>query len=161
MIEQTDLAASLGASWFGGGLSPQARSRLAAIGELRSVDPGAVLLREGSDTDRFGVLLRGLLALRVAIAGRGTQTLLTVEPGDVYGWSALVPPYRATSTVVALEPSELVVFEATQLRQLLADDDNVAAGLYPRLLQSMTRRLNATRTQLLDLYARDREYEPW
>jgi CRP-like cAMP-binding protein len=119
------------------------------------------LLREGSDTDRFGVLLSGLLALRVAVAGRGTATLLTVEPGDVYGWSALVAPYRATSTVVALEPSELLIFEAGKLRALLGEDEALASTLYPRLLQSVSRRLSATRTQLLDLYARDREYEPW
>ena len=161
VTERTDLAARLGASWFGGGLSAQVRARLAALGELRSVEPGAVLLREGSDTDRFGVLLSGLLALRVAVAGRGTATLLTVEPGDVYGWSALVAPYRATSTVVALEPSELLIFEAGKLRALLAEDEALASTLYPRLLQSVSRRLSATRTQLLDLYARDREYEPW
>lgn len=161
MTEHASLAVRLGSTWFGGGLSPHARERLAALGELRKVEPGAILLREGTDTERFGVLLRGLLALRVAVAGRGTATLMTVEPGDEFGWSAIVPPYRATSTVVALEASEMLVFEATALRDLLREDEALALALYPRLLQSVSRRLTATRTQMLDLYARDREYEPW
>lgn len=161
MTEQTSLAARLGATWFGGGLSSHARERLAALAELRQVEPGAILLREGTDTERFGVLLRGLLALRVGVAGRGTATLMTVEPGDVFGWSAIVPPYRATSTVVALETSEMLVFEASALRDLLREDEALPLTLYPRLLQSVSRRLIATRTQMLDLYARDREYEPW
>lgn len=161
MTERTSLAARLGTTWFGGGLPANARERLAALAELRQVEPGAILLREGTDSERFGILLRGLLALRVAIAGRGTATLMTVEPGDVFGWSALVPPYRATSTVVALEASEMVVFDATALRDLLHEDEALALALYPRLLQSVSRRLVATRTQMLDLYARDREYEPW
>src|SRR3990170_3075135 len=97
------LATRLGSTWFGAGLSSHARERLAALAELREVDPGAVLLREGADTERFGGLLRGLLR----------------------------------------------------------DDEALALTLYPRLLESVSRRLTATRTQLLDLYARDREYEPW
>lgn len=155
------LATRLGSTWFGAGLTSHARETLAALAELREVDPGAVLLREGADTERFGVLLNGLLSLRVAVAGRGTATLMTVEPGDVFGWSAAVPPFRATSTVVALETSEVVLLQADALRDLLRDDEQLALALYPRLLESVSRRLTATRTQLLDLYARDREYEPW
>jgi CRP-like cAMP-binding protein len=161
MTVRADLADELGVTWFGADLSPQVRRRLAAIAERRTVEPGAVLLREGAETDRFGILLAGLLALRVGVAGRGTATLLTVEPGDVYGWSALVAPYRATCSVVALQPSQIVLIEAAKLRDLLHADETLAMTVYPRLLQSVSRRLTATRTQLLDLYARDREYEPW
>ena len=155
------VAARLGSTWFGAELSPHARERLAEIGEVRRVEPGAVLLREGTETERFGILLSGLLSLRVAVAGRGRATLMTVEPGEVFGWSAIVPPNRATSTVVALEPSDVLVFDAARLRELLREDDALALTLYPRLLQCVSRRLAATRNQLLDLYARDREYEPW
>lgn len=161
MIAGNGVAARLSATWFGAELSPHARERLAAVAEIRRVDPGAVLLREGTETERFGILLSGLLSLRVAVAGRGRATLMTIEAGEVFGWSALVPPYRATSTVVALEPSEVIVFDAARLRALLREDDALALTIYPRLLQCVSRRLTATRNQLLDLYARDREYEPW
>ena len=33
--------------------------------------------------------------LRVRVPERGPITILTVEPGDVVGWSAVVPPFRA------------------------------------------------------------------
>ena len=161
MISGSGVASRLSATWFGAELSPHARERLASVGELQTVEPGAVLLREGTETERFGVLLRGLLSLRVAVAGRGRATLMTVEPGDVFGWSAIVPPYRATSTVVALEQSEAIVFDAERLREVLQQDDALALTIYPRLLQSVSRRLTATRNQLLDLYARDQGYEPW
>lgn len=160
-MQEDATATRLRATWFGEALSAHARDRLAAIAELHVLDAGAVLVREGADTERMGILLDGLLALRVAVAGRGRATLMTVEPGDVFGWSAVVPPYRSTSTVVALQPSEVIAFDAELLRALLSDDDAVAAAVYPRLLGCVSRRLVATRTQLLDLYARDREYEPW
>lgn len=161
MIGDNGVGARLTGTWFGEALSPHARERLAAIGEVRRVDAGAILLREGAECDRMGILLDGLLSLRVAVAERGRATLMTVEPGEIFGWSAVVPPYRSTSSVVALQPSELLVFDAERLRALLREDEALAATVFPRLLQCVSRRLVATRTQLLDLYARDREYEPW
>jgi CRP-like cAMP-binding protein len=160
-MHEDGAAVRLRGTWFGEALSAHARDRLATIAELKALDAGAVLVREGADTERMGILLGGLLALRVAVAGRGRATLMTVEPGDVFGWSAVVPPYRSTSTVVALQPSEVITFDAERLRALLGEDDALAASLYPRLLGCVSRRLVATRTQLLDLYAQDREYEPW
>jgi CRP-like cAMP-binding protein len=88
-------------------------------------------------------------------------TILTVEPGDVVGWSALVPPYRATSTAVAIEPTRLLAFDVKELRRTLREDAALAATVYPRVLEAVARRLGATRHQLLDLYTHDAERVPW
>lgn len=157
----TTLATRLAGTWFGSGLAPRDRAHLAAAGRARAFAAGEVLLREGAECDTFGVLVSGMLGMQVLVPGRGTVTLLTVEPGDVYGWSALVPPHRSTSTVLGVEPGEVIVFDAGELRQLLAEDESLAATLYPRILQAVGRRLTATRFQLLDLYARERDNAPW
>jgi CRP-like cAMP-binding protein len=76
-----------------------------------------------------------------------------VEPGDIYLWSALVPPYRASSSGTAIEPIEAVVFEGARLRAALREDCELAQALYPRMLVAVARRLYATRLQMLDLFA--------
>ncbi|MGZ8564035.1 MAG: Crp/Fnr family transcriptional regulator [Candidatus Limnocylindria bacterium] len=161
MADKGTLAGKLGGTWFGGGLSSRDRERLVASATLRKFGLGEILLHEGAACEEFGVVVSGLLGMQTLVPGRGTVTLMTVEPGDVYGWSALVPPHRSTSTVLGIEPGEALVFDATELRDLLRDDESLAATLYPRLLQSLGRRLTATRFQLLDLYARERDYQPW
>ena len=161
MKPRVSLAGRLGSTWFGGGLPPRAREHLASIAEVRAFAPGEMLLKEETECDHFGVLLSGLLAMQMLVPGQGSVTLLTVEPGDVYGWSAVVAPHRSTSTVVGVEAGEVLAFGAESLRDLLNADDVLAATLYPRLLQAMARRLTATRLQLLDLYAREREVLPW
>jgi CRP-like cAMP-binding protein len=92
-------------------------------------------------------------------------TILTVEPGDIVGWSALVPPHRATSVGIAIEPVTLIEFPGERLRQLLREDYPLAASVYPRVMQAMSRRLAATRLQQLDLFAREdwvrSEVRPW
>ena len=120
--------------------------------DRRTAKTGEILLVEGGRSDELGVVVSGRLALRMLVPERGMVTILTVEPGDLYGWSAIAAPQRATSTVVAIEPSELIAFDGMDLRLALAEDDRLAAALYPRVLEAVSRRLSATRLQLLDLF---------
>ncbi len=159
-MSEIGLASRLSESWFGTNLPPHALSQLADLARLRTYPADATVLREGGPTTEFGIVLTGRLALRTLVPERGPVTLLTVEPGDVFGWSALVEPHAATSTVMALEEVEALVFEGPALRRLLAADAALAASVYPRLLTAVARRLVATRTQLLDLYA-GQEQAPW
>jgi len=154
------LDANLAAAWLTHELEPHTRIALAELGRLVSLRPTEVLMREGDPSDALAIVLEGRIGLRLRVPERGQVTILTVEPGDVVGWSAIVPPYRATSTAVALTESELAVFEGEKLREALAADDKLAAQLYPVLLQAVARRLEGTRLQLLDLFSQ-RWVEPW
>jgi CRP/FNR family transcriptional regulator, cyclic AMP receptor protein len=161
MDDRDAVTTELGATWFGAGLSHHARARLAAAATLQDMPPDTILLREGDDTGIFAIITRGRVALRMRVPERGPVTILTVEPGDVVGWSSVVPPHRSTSTAVTVEETRLLVFEARQLRALLESDLALAATLYPRLLEAIGRRLSATRQQLLDLYAQQTDPVPW
>jgi CRP/FNR family transcriptional regulator, cyclic AMP receptor protein len=161
MDDSSRLLAAFGASWFGEAIPPHARQRLIEIASLRSYEPGELILREGDETRIFGIVDSGRVALRLLVPERGTVTILTVEPGDVVGWSALVGPHRSTSTASAMEPTTLLAFDPAALRSALKADDALAATLYPRLLESVARRLSATRHQLLDLYTQEVGAVPW
>ena len=156
----SSLDESLAAAWLTHGVRPHRRATFSGLAESRTFAAGDVVMRDGEPSDFLGVLLSGRLALRLRVPERGPVTILTVEPGDVVGWSALVPPYRATSTVVALADSEVANFEGTRLRAALADDDSLAAEFYPLILDAVARRLEGTRLQLLDLFSQ-RWVEPW
>ena len=103
----------------------------------------------------MGIVLKGRIALRTLVPERGMVTILTIEPGDIWGWSAIVPPFRGTSTVVTIEPTTSVVFEGAALRIALREDSVLASAIYPRILVAVSRRLAASRLQLLDLFAHD------
>lgn len=160
----SDRVAALSDSWFGLGLSAETIARLAAIATIREVAAGEQLLREGSIAETFAIVLSGRVALRMLVPERGMVTILTVEAGDVLGWSAIVPPHRATSSSIAIDATRLLQMPGHALRALLRADPALAASVYPRVLQAVARRLAATRLQLLDLFARDelvRAVVPW
>jgi CRP/FNR family transcriptional regulator, cyclic AMP receptor protein len=154
-MDTATLVDVLDGSSFLRGLAAPERRRLAPLAQREVAAPGQVLLREGAETEALGIVVSGRVALRLSVPERGPITVLTVEAGDLYGWSAVVSPYRSTSTAVAIEPTTAVVFPARPLRDALNADEELAASVYPRILASVARRLEATRLQLLDVFGRD------
>jgi CRP-like cAMP-binding protein len=155
---------ALDRTWFGAALGPETQSRLAGLARIVHAPAGTELLREGAPTDDVSIVISGRIALRMLVPERGMVTILTVEAGDVVGWSALVPPHRATSQAVATEAAVLLAFRGDELRAALRADHALAASVYPRVLHAVARRLAATRFQLLDLFAREpqvSEVHPW
>ena len=144
-----------------GRLSNGARTTLRSLGRTVEYDRDATIIQEGADTPFLGLLEAGRVALRMRVPERGDRlTILTVEPGELLGWSAVVAPYRATVDAVATEPTRIVAFEAEALRGALATDAAVAAELPPLILETVSHRLTASWTQLLDLFG-TRDTQPW
>jgi CRP-like cAMP-binding protein len=160
MTDLAALVAEIEATWFGSGLSRSNKESLAGMAREYEAPANARLLREGDDTRELSVLIEGRVALTEHVAGRGSVTLMTVEPGDVFGWSAIIAPFKATSTVVSLEPVRVIAFDGAALRDRVRSDCALAAGIYPKVLEALARRLSATRHQLLDLYGSEQS-EPW
>ena len=154
-----ELTPILAATWFARDLSPRARDHLAALGTLTDIPEGTTVVREGDVCGSIGVVISGRVALRLSLPGGDDRTILTVDPGDVFGWSAVLPPAIATASAVAVVPTQAVMFDGERLRAAFETDTDLAAAIYNRLLVSVVRRLGATRTQLLDLYRAGSE--PW
>ena len=149
--------------WAGTDLEPLGeleRARLAPIAATVEYEPGAVILHEGRPTAFLGVLTAGRIALRLQVPARGPYVVVTLEPGDAFGWSALVPPHRATSDAVALTPVRALALDAERLRDLLRDDHELAAQLLPIVLRCVSDRLTTSWHQLLDLFGM-RGVGPW
>ena len=154
MDDHDTVIAMLNHTWFGSDLAPETQERLAKLGVIQDFEADEVILHEGDEANEMGILISGQLALRTLVPERGPVTILSVEPGDIFGWSAVLAATQVQSTVVATEKSQALVIEGTKLRAALKEDHALAASLYPRVLQAVARRLRATRLQLLDLFAR-------
>jgi CRP/FNR family cyclic AMP-dependent transcriptional regulator len=153
------LCALLTQTWFGADMPEGICERVSAIAEVKEYPAGAHVVEEGTACRELGVILSGRIALRLTLPGVGQQTILTIDDGDLFGWSALLPESIATSTGVTLVPTTALVFQREPLAALMAADCEVATVIYPRVLVAVTRRLQATRVQLLDLYRAG--HEPW
>lgn len=146
-------------TWFAADMPPDVRASLARIAEVSDHPEGAVLVKAGIPCPALGVIVHGRVAIRPSIPGLGTKTILTLEDGDIFGWSTVLPGSSATSDAVAIAPTRVIRFEREPLAAALEADPRLAAAVYQRVLNAVARRLQWTRLQLLDLYrAGD---EPW
>ncbi len=150
MDTQQDLREAISATWFGAGLPAASIDRLTAMGRARVAEPGEDLLVEGAPSGELVLVLTGRVGLSARDPGQGDITLMTVEPGDIVGWSALLAARPATATARVIERTRLVAFPRDELHAALQADPVLAAAVYRQALDAVARRLLATLDQLIE-----------
>lgn len=148
-----DIQTRLERTAFGSALSPHSRQRLAALCELIVAKPGQLLFREGVRHDAAYLLLRGRVDLAMTAPGRGALRILTLGPGDIVAWSAVLGDGRMTCSAQALEDSELLTLPGPALKQLMEADRELGFEFMKVLATALSKRLVATRLQLLDIFS--------
>lgn len=117
-------------------------------------EQGMPIFKEGEDADYFYVIRHGRVALEVFIPSRGPVNFLSVEDGDVLGWSWMFPPYKWHFDARAMELTRAAAFDARCLRDKFDSDPKLGYELMKRFAQVMLDRMNASRLQLLDMYGK-------
>lgn len=112
---------------------------------------GEFLFHEGEAANQFYLIRHGRVALQVFIPGEGPTTLVTIEAGEVLGWSWLFPPYRWHFDAQAQKLTRAIAFEGQCLRTKCEADHDLGYTLMQRFSRIMTQRLQAARLQLLDI----------
>jgi CRP/FNR family transcriptional regulator, cyclic AMP receptor protein len=113
---------------------------------------GERLFHEGATARGCWLIHDGCVALDLMIPGRGQVVVQTLGPGDVLGWSWLLPPYEWHFGAVAMRPTLATELDTDQLRALAEQDARFGYALALSLFQACVQRLQATRARLLDLY---------
>ena len=113
---------------------------------LQSLAPGEVLFHEGDEEQHLYVISRGQVSLSVQVPNRGSVPVLTVEPGDMLGWSALLRAGRMEATATALDDVQVAVFPGDHLRDLCERNPEIGYAMMRQI--ALARRLLATRGHL-------------
>ncbi|MCX4092464.1 Crp/Fnr family transcriptional regulator [Nocardia sp. alder85J] len=137
-------------------LTELTRDELAVLAQLgREVyyPGGHRLITEGRSADRCWLIRDGQVRIDSEVPGRGNVVLQTLGPGELLGWSWLVPPYRWHFGACTTEPVDTIEFDAAALTGYADTDPVFGRALTRTLFMSVLDRLQATRARLLDLYS--------
>jgi CRP/FNR family cyclic AMP-dependent transcriptional regulator len=135
------------------GIPVQFHSSILELAQVRTYSPGSDVFTEGSLHSDFHLVMQGHIRLDMTIPKRGRVPLLTVGPGDTLAWSALLSDGTMTTSAIALESVQTAAFAGKELQQLCERQPEVGYYVMKQLAGSLSRRLLATRLQLLDLFA--------
>jgi CRP/FNR family transcriptional regulator, cyclic AMP receptor protein len=114
---------------------------------------GTYIFKEGEEANQFYLIRAGKVALEILAPHNKTLTVETLEQGDLLGWSWLVPPYIWSFHARAIQETRAIALDGKCLRGKCEQNHDLGYEVLKRFSQLMARRLQATRFQLLDVYA--------
>ena len=133
------------------------RALVAEVAREVTFTAGTRLFAEGQLASGCWLIRAGQVALETAVPGRGQVVVHTLGPGDVLGWSWLVPPHRWHFSATATGAVRAVQLETTELLVLADADPALGYPLALGFFEVLLGRLQSTRSRLLDLYGSPRE----
>ena len=128
----------------------------ALMSEFHTVqaEANAVLFTEGHVASHLYIVTDGGVALQRTIrppldTRPRRVTVVECEPGDAFGWSALVDPFIYTLSAVTWKPSTLLSIEAGVLRHTLNSYPALGYKVMQALSALISRRLRQTADALI------------
>ncbi len=137
---------------FTAGFDQSQTERLAELATPVQWNAGDIIYREGDAGSPLYLVEEGLVAIELVVSGRGPITILTVGPGDIFGWSSLFYQRPKSNGARALVPTRARALDTARLRALCDGDPIFGYAMTRRILQVVSQRLKATRMQLLDVF---------
>ncbi|MEZ6057615.1 MAG: Crp/Fnr family transcriptional regulator [Planctomycetaceae bacterium] len=125
---------------------------LAEVASVQEVTAGEIVFRDGGPNDQLYLVQQGRLALEINIPGQRPVRILTLAPGEMAGWSALLGEGKMTAGATAIVDSVLIVAPAAALRDLCEVNHDFGYHLMRQMAVALSQRLVVTRLQLLDLF---------
>lgn len=134
-------------------LSPVNIKLLVTASHSVTLSPGEYLFREGQDNHLVFLLLDGQLDLTMTIPGRGPVRILSLGPGDLVAWSAVLGQGIMTSSAYCVAAASLIAIDGRFVQEQMELDPHLGSSFMRMMATALAKRLLATRLQLLDLFA--------
>ena len=154
---------------FFAGFTPDQIKDLARAAEEVSVEEGHKFISENERLSHFYLVLEGTVGVIIKVPDREIEqsltrqitndlitrdvTVSTVGEGEVFGWSAIVPPNLSTANVKALTSCRVLVFDYQELQPIIDEDCCFGHLLTLKAAQIIRDRLRDKRVESLANFA--------
>lgn len=136
-------------------LSRSARNQVLSLAQSLHFEPGDVIFRQNDPSRYLYIIQDGGIAIEIYLPPRGVRRILTLGPGELFSWSALIEPRTETATARAIEDTNVLAIKGSALIGLCLKDCPLGSEIYRSLATLISMRLRATQFQLLDVFAAD------
>ena len=142
---------------------------LAMATDEHSVDAEHTFFNEEEMLSNFFLILEGTAALTIKIPDREAEqsnnnhitgdfvtrdvNVGTLGAGELFGWSALIPPHEPTASIKAMTPCRVVSFDTETLQHTMDEDCAFGHAMTLKVAQIIRERLRGRRMELLTEYA--------
>ena len=139
---------------FFAGLSLDQISTLAKVADEKNVESGHVFLSEGDEVPYLYLIEEGTVSVLIELPTKDREIEVgTVGPGEVFAWSALVPPHTATATVKATTRCRVVAVDCRKLLEAFEQDYQFGYVMMTKAAQVTRDRVAAMTIEVLAYFA--------
>lgn len=127
-----------------------AEGELAGITKLcreRTYEDGSVIFTIGGTATDIYLLKNGRVEIQVEFKIYDYEimaTVYTVGEGEIFGWSALVPPHRLTASARSKGRADVIMINGKELMEFLERDRNTGYVVMKNLSALISSRLAST-----------------
>ena len=112
---------------------------------------GELIFHEEEEAEYLYILLEGKISMGVSLTSKPTTVTVTVldTPNLLFGWSAIVKPYRFTAYGLCEEDTKVLAIPGDTILDLLQQDPPTAYTVMKRLTELISGRLRSSRMVML------------
>ena len=124
---------------------------IAMIAEEKTYPKATLLIKENTPANKLVLLLEGDVDLIFSGGGEGAivnALVGSIAPGEVYGVSSLIEPFKFISTARANVPVKVVEVDGVALRALMEVDSKMAYAMMRNIATAVLERLKYTQVEL-------------
>lgn len=131
------------------GLDARQMESVATIAMEIPLEEGQKIFTEGEEDGRIYIVKEGAVELTTRIEnGLDLPISMLRDPGDLFGVSALLPPYQYSLSSRCAKQCSLLYIERKHLEKLMAEDKALALSIKSNLAEYFLNRLKETRNEL-------------
>jgi len=132
------------------GLDDSQLSKIAELCHVRTMNEGDHIFKEGTRATDIHLCRSGKVDITIWIREPWNLNVAVhrVEPGELFGWSALVAPYTYTASAICVEPGEEIRVKGHELLVMLDENPVVGYHIMTNLDTDISARLMQTRQRL-------------
>lgn len=129
-------------------LSPESQEKLISLAEVFRYKEDEVIFRQNDPGLYLYIVKSGIVGIETFFPNHGFHQIVSLGPGELFGWSALVEPRHETATARADEDAEVFAFAAGKVSDLCLEDTSFGYEIYKALASVISSRLKATRIEI-------------
>mgnify|MGYP005839038079 CR=1 FL=1 len=129
------------------GLTQKELAKIAGLCRERTYEDGSVIFTIGGSAIDAYLLKNGKVDIQIEFKIYDYEiitTVYTVGKGEIFGWSALVPPHRLTASARCEGKTDVIMINGKELMELLEKDRQVGYVVMKNLSALISSRLAST-----------------
>jgi hypothetical protein len=133
------------------GLTKEQKHQVRNLGRIEHYEPNVIICTEGEKAQRLCLVEEGRVGVESRLVIGMRFPISIIYSGQAFGWSALVPPYLYTATVVSLSKTRVIAIEQEALLSMMRANPSFGLTIMENVASIVGSRLRTLEMQLVGL----------